>query len=577
MNRSLIHLCLIALVGVLALSQVFSAAAWGAGTPAGTVITNQAFGNYADANGNARPQAQSNVVSTTVAQVAAVDFSPANAAQNVALGTKVNYAFTVTNNGNGTDTFDLNVTGLPAGWTGVLYKDLNNNGILDPDEAVPGNVVNTTGSLAADAVFYGILQVMPPAVANNGDQGAATVTATSTFNNTVSDSGVFTSTVNAAALQANKTSDNPTPIPGGIITYTVTVTNNGSEPAYDVAIADAIPPNASYVAGSIRYTTAGNPYGTATPQTDAGGDDFGEFSANTVALNPGNLGPGVTLILYFRVQVNANVPEGTEITNTATINYKNAGGQEQPEVITPPTTSTVQQVAAVDVAVVGPDAQSGDPGDQVPYRVDVTNLGNGNDRYNLTFASSGGFPNQTWVDANNDGIPGNDGDYLLADTNGDGIPDTGLLGQFQVIHLIVIVTVPVGSADLAQDNTVVTGRSVFDPNVTDAVTLTTTVTAPDLALLKSVSPQGEVPPGGVLTYTVVITNNGTGNATSVVIIDQSPNNTTYVLGSVKVNNVAKTDATDVDEAQVADGQVQISLGMMPPGASHTIMFQCTVN
>ena len=48
-----------------------------------------------------------------------------------------------------------------------------------------------------------------------------------------------------------------------------------------------------------------------------------------------------------------------------------------------------------------------------------------------------------------------------------------------------------------------------------------------LAMVKSVSPSGNVAPGATLTYTIVMTNSG-GAATAVVVTDPIPANTTYV-------------------------------------------------
>ena len=45
------------------------------------------------------------------------------------------------------------------------------------------------------------------------------------------------------------------------------------------------------------------------------------------------------------------------------------------------------------------------------------------------------------------------------------------------------------------------------------------------------APGGNQPPGATLTYTVLVTNNGTGSASAVVVNDPIPANTTYVGGS----------------------------------------------
>jgi len=56
------------------------------GTPAGTVISNQAYVDYKDANNNAMTRVFSNIVTTTVKQVAALSINPASGANSGGLG-----------------------------------------------------------------------------------------------------------------------------------------------------------------------------------------------------------------------------------------------------------------------------------------------------------------------------------------------------------------------------------------------------------------------------------------------------------------------------------------------------------
>src|SRR5207248_1380265 len=55
---------------------------------------------------------------------------------------------------------------------------------------------------------------------------------------------------------------------------------------------------------------------------------------------------------------------------------------------------------------------------------------------------------------------------------------------------------------------------------------------PNLALNNSVAPPGTSPPSTDLTYTVVVTNNGGDNATSVVVIDTLAPYVQFKIGSV---------------------------------------------
>jgi len=77
-----------------------------AAPPAGTVIGNQATATYNDAGGTPRT-ATSNLVQTTVSQVKTFTLT-ANGARTAAPGQTVYYPHTITNTGNGSDTYALN-------------------------------------------------------------------------------------------------------------------------------------------------------------------------------------------------------------------------------------------------------------------------------------------------------------------------------------------------------------------------------------------------------------------------------------------------------------------------------------
>ncbi|HKZ14100.1 MAG TPA: hypothetical protein VJL81_09675 [Solirubrobacterales bacterium] len=98
-----------------------------------------------------------------------------------------------------------------------------------------------------------------------------------------------------------------------------------------------------------------------------------------------------------------------------------------------------------------------------------------------------------------------------------------------------------------------TGGETYFPGV---VTFATELFAPEVLLSKSVTDLngGQVEPGDTLRYTVTATNSGPDDATSVVLSDPIPSNTTYLPGSLKIDGVAKgdtfpgTDEAGFDEA-----------------------------
>jgi len=371
------------------------------------------------------------------------------------------------------------------------------------------------------------------------------------------------------------------PKPGDIVTYAIVGNNTGTSTAYGVVVKDIIPSGVTYVPGSTRIVIGpGGTYDTATPMTDAADADpvdYGVTAAGQVTVNWGNSPAGQTGTIFIRVQVNAGIAAGTVVSNQASATYSSTpGGDPLPAVNSTPGDITVAAKPIITLSNTSL-ALTGQPGDSLTYAFSLTNSGNSNDVFDFTTSSTQGFTNQIWLDANNDGIAGNDGDVLLTDTDSDGKVDTGSIPAGTVAHIIVALVVTPGTADMDVDATTVTVASSVDPTVTGTVTLTSTVHAPVLSIVKSVSPTGSQPPGTVLTYTVVVSNNGHGTATQLQIVDLIPTNTTYQAGTIKVNGTARTDAVDGDNAELQGGSVVVRFATMGAGSSNTFTFDVKID
>ncbi|MBN2061088.1 MAG: DUF11 domain-containing protein [Deltaproteobacteria bacterium] len=566
------------------------------GTLAGTTISNQAYGDYKDANGNAMSRVYSNTVTVTVSQVAAVSTSPETASHNGLINSEVAYPVTITNEGNGTDTINLaaSITGTTGTGTPIstvkIYRDDNGDGIWDAGETT---IVTDTGALAADASFKAFAVVTVPSDADNGDTGTATFTATSAFNGSVSDTSTFTTTVQSAVMTLTKAVSPANPKPGDLVTYSITGSNSGTATAYDVLALDSIPANTTYVAGSMKAGPVGGDYAGATGMTDASDSDDAYYDSgnNRVQLDWAECPPSG--VFYFQVKVNDNVPQGTVISNSMTATYAlSDGGSRDYSETSNSATCTVDYYPGV---LLSPNRSgSGNPSDQIVYAFTAQNTGNASDTIDLTYTSASGWTWVIWHDVDGNGIPGTDGDVVLTDTDADGTIDTGVLAQGASIALLAVTSIPVGTSDGSVDSTVITGASSRDTGVTSSVTMTTTVKAPVLSVTKAITdvqaPGGGAHctptdpatgagctyvPGSVITYQVTATNNGTGNATAVVITDVIPTHTTYVAGSIRTGSstaglVPRTDASDGDGGRYEGGAVIVGgSGTLTLGPSGT--------
>jgi large repetitive protein len=186
--------------------------------------------------------------------------------------------------------------------------------------------------------------------------------------------------------QAELVVDNGSPgivDPGDTLRYTITIYNNGAIPATNVALADNVPPNTTYVADTT--TLNGLSYG----QPDNGSSPLaaGIYVSSTDRTPPlptageGTLSPQSSAVVQFNLRVNAGVASGTIIRNQAAVHTAEVpnlltDGDGNPSTGPEPTVVVVgngQQLSIVkEVSVVGGGAAS--QGKTLEYVVRVTNI-----------------------------------------------------------------------------------------------------------------------------------------------------------------------------------------------------------
>jgi uncharacterized repeat protein (TIGR01451 family) len=579
MEGCLMRKLIITFIVGLALVLSSTVMAVAAGTPEGTAIENKAFADYQDANGNQLPRVESNTVTTTVNQVAGVSVTPDAATKAGDPSTPVVFSATVTNTGNGGDSFALTASSV---WPTDILIDDNGNGVKDAAETT---TITDTGSLLADGFLNVLVVVDVPGGTANATNDNTTFTATSAFDGTVIDTGTYTVNVEDAVMTLQKSVDTANGSqPGDIVTYAVTGSNSGSTDAESAVVTDQIPANTIYVPGSMRFGAVGGTYDAATPLTDANDGDGADFDITTpgaVTYNWGTAVPGATGVVYFRTAINNGVAASTVISNVANLDYS-VGGNPQPTQDSNTQTFQVDSRAGVQVTP-SVTTRVGDPDDEIVFPLTVTNTGNGLDTINLTTSSSAGLTWVLWRDVNGDGELDN-GDTLLADTSGNGDPDTGPIGPGTNVAVLSVATIPTGANNGGTDTLVVTGTSSAEPGVTDTSgNLTTTVTAPVMALLKTAD-KATAQPGEDITYTSTATNNGSGVATDIIISDPIPLFTTYVPGSIETgtslaNLESRSDADDGDGGHFDPntGTVLANTPTVGAGGSFILRFRVTVD
>ena len=469
--------------------------AMAAAPAAGTSIGNTATATYTDASSVAR-SVNSNTVNTTVQQVASFTLTADNT-KFVTLGGQVTYPHVLTNTGNGTDTFRLTFAQSAGDQFDLnnvkIFADANGDGVPDNATDLTGTDISVQPG-SANAFKFVVVGYAPGSGVNNGNQAVVTVTADSrgfengvisadAANATNTDTATLTADAVIATSKSITVSSGPT---GTTTTYTLTYTNTGNNTATGVKITDLLPAGMTYVAGSAKWNsstltdaTGGDPAGIAY--------DFGVTTAGTATATIASVAPNVTGQITFSVTVAAGTAPGVQ-HNTFDTTYDPDGAGPKTDV--GPVTSndapfTVTQTASVfanddnnpahttasQTSAGGIDdiveVASANQGATVVFNNEIWNNGNGSDTFNIALSGSN-FPAGTAFQ-----IYKSDGNNLLADTNGDGIPDTGPLAAGGHYTVIVKATLPNGASGNnggAGFTVTKTATSTFNPTVSDTVT-----------------------------------------------------------------------------------------------------------
>ncbi|MDD3877889.1 MAG: gliding motility-associated C-terminal domain-containing protein, partial [Bacteroidales bacterium] len=438
---------------------------------------------------------------------------------NPVAGSQISYTITVTNNGPSTAQ-DVVVTDvLPAGltiagvtpgmgsWTAPLWTigTLSNG-----QTATLQLLVNVNSTVAQGMVINNMASAgsstFDPNMVNNSDTALVTV-------NTLADLSV-TKVANSATIQA-----------GNMVTYTITLTNNGPSMAANVVVTDVLPTGLTLV--------------NATP-------DIGTWIAPV--WNVGNVNTGSVYTLTVIAQVDPSLSNGTLIDNITSV----TSSTTDPVSANNADTASIVVTALADLAIT--KVSSANPvlaGDTLTYTITVVNNGYSN-AANVTVTDI--LPvDLVFVSAT-----------TTTGTWNAPLWTIGTLNSGDTAVLTVITYVQAGTPNgITISNTATVSSTTPDPDGSNnSDTELTYVNAfADLAITKTAN-NDTVVAGENVIYTITVTNYGISSAQNVTVNEMLPVNMTLV---------SAVPSTGTWTYPVW------SLGTLLVGAQETLLVTATVN
>ncbi len=331
-------------------------------------------------------------------------------------------------------------------------------------------------------------------------------------------------------------------VTGDVLTITSVITNTGDAAAGQLVYSDPLPPNVTFLPGTVTVNGASLP--NAVP-------------ASGILI--GSLAPGGAVAVSFEVRV--HMPNPTLISNQSSVSFtsgvfsSSSASNVTATPIIEPQLGLVKSASAA-VATVG---------DTIVYTVVVANTGNLEASVTLTDP----LPSGTTFSANSVivgglPLPGASPDSGIA----VGVVPAG--GAVTVTFSAVITSLPTpqflnNQASAAYTYTTPDGRPLSGSALSNTITIS--VSAPNVSVTK-VTGSTAATVGDVITYSVIVLNNGIAAVNNLQLTDPLAPEAAFVTGSVTVAG------TPVPSANPSLG---IPLSSLAPGASVTVTYNVRVN
>ncbi|CAN7184878.1 hypothetical protein LJR045_000434 [Microbacterium sp. LjRoot45] len=458
-------------------------------------------------------------------------------ANPVYIGQDVSFTITLRNAGTATAVSMDAVDTLPANWSYVAGSTVI-DGVAAADPSASGQTLtwadlgalttNATHTITYQAVAGTSVAVGSAQPHTNTAVAARVTDATggTSYNSGngsyIGNSGQATALIHQADLRLAKRVVANTFVAGQTGQFSLTVTNNGPDPAVGVRVADTLtlPAGVTFQGASGTGWTCGTPDGsgvltcvrTSASETLASGASFP--------------------IITVTVAIAADVVSGAEVPNTATVAANTEDRTPANNTATATGTVTTRADLGVVKTVTTPAVGAVTAGEQIEWSITLTNHG--------PSVSRGSAGNPIVL---RDTLPSQVTGAALVGTAPDGCEIASGVLTCRIAHDLAVgdtITVrvrgTVDSAVAAGTNVIVNTASVT-PVTTDPVTSnnistvrTDVAVEEDLTIVKEVidpAPPAPVTPGETVSYRVTVGNRGPSDARGIFVVDTLPEATTF--------------------------------------------------
>ncbi|MGA8277972.1 MAG: DUF11 domain-containing protein [Rhodanobacteraceae bacterium] len=490
-------------------------------------------------------------VPTGMPGAAQIDLTKTTQDQQATPGGQVSYFVSISNSGQ-TDAGAVTVVDpIPTGLTQFTWT-CSGDGAICPNPSGTGAINQTIATLPVNGfIGYNITATVSPTPPPNVTNTATATPADGmgcTATSCTSSVTLPTGTTGTPQIMVTKSTQATEVFPGGQVQYSVQVRNSGTADTAPVLVTDPIPTGLT----AFSWTCVGA--GVTCPSASGTG---------AISETLRTLPAGANVNYTINADVAANPP--ASVTNTATASPSNGAGCQVPSTCTSSVTLPVGTPPVADIVVNKvANVTSLTPGGQVFYTVSVANQGDGDaGAIQVSDPIPAGISAFAWTCSPASSCANASGSGSINELIGS-LPASG-----QVVYSINATVATDASGNVTNTATALPS----DPSICSGNNCTSSVTLPvippgmaNIVVTKTAN-VGAVNPGGTVTYTVTVANQGDGDAGAIQVSDPIPSGiTTFAWTCTGLSCPAAS----------GNGAVNQTLSGLPSGALVTYTITATV-